>query len=78
MSLFNSAFSTKFVESRKTYNKLGQFDYKGEEYTKNLKERIDENKVENEWIYIGQFKEEIMARDGIGIWVCGAGATLNN
>ena len=78
MSLSNSAFSIDFVESRKTYNKLGQFDYKGEKDIKDLKEKKGINDKGKQIIYIGQFKKGTEIEDGIGICVWETGATLNN
>ena len=78
MSLSNSVFSTVFVVPRKTYDKLSQFDYKGEEDTKDLKEQTGKNKAGHQWIYIGQFKKEADIGEGIGICVCETGSTLNN
>ena len=71
-------FSTKLVESRKIYNKMGQFDYKGKKYTEDLKEYIGKNDKENKCIYIGQVKKGTEILDGIGICVWDHGATINN
>ena len=78
MSLSNSVFSTVFVFPCKTYDKLGQFDYGGEENTKDLKEYIGTNTDGKKMIYIGQFKNGTEKFEGIGIWVCENGYTLNN
>ena len=78
MSFSNFSFISKLVKSRKTYNELGQFDYKGDKYTKDLKEKKGKNKEGDEWIYIGQFESGTEIRNGIGIEVWDTGYTQNN
>ena len=57
------------VESRKTYDKLGQFDYAGEKYTEDLKKLKLKNDAGKQLIYIGQLKKGTEIADGIGIEV---------
>ena len=63
-----------FSKSLKTYNLIGQFDYKINEELTGIKAKVDEY-YGDKWIYIGQFRQD-GKREGVGISVTDDAITL--
>ena len=57
--------------SRNLYNKLGQYDYGGEEIYGNLVE-----KKGTKYVFVGQIMDDSLKREGVGIMVFVNGNTL--